>query len=156
MSLEQATAWGGRSELSGFFEFFGEGGEGGFVHGGDGVFADAGEDGVDGFLAGEGPGAGGGGVDVAEADGFGGELEFGSALRALALGDQAGLREQGEDAAHHDGAGVEGLGDGGGGVHFFRREGEEDEDADTQSETTVLSHEKQANIGGSPVGKKDK
>ena len=56
--------------------------------------------------------------------------------------------KSGEDAPDHDGAGVQGLCEEGGGLHRFRGEGEDGEDADTQTESTVLGHVGNANISG--------
>lgn len=128
-----------------FFHFLGEGRDRTLVHGGDGVLANAVQDRVDGLFAGGGPRAGRGREDVAEADGSGGYLELRAASGAFALLDEAGFVERGKHAAHHDGTGVERLGDGGRGVHGIWFESEKPQDANTQTETTVLSHGKQTN-----------
>lgn len=132
-----------------FPDLFGEGGQAGFVHGGYGIGAETFEDGVCGLFPGDGPVGGGGGVDVAETDGFGGGFELGAAVGPLALDEEAGLVEDGEDAADHDGTGMQGFGDGGGGLHGVRGEREVGEDTDAEAESTVLGHVSESTIGGS-------
>src|ERR1019366_1066639 len=72
-------------------QFLRQAGDAGLVHGFHGVFPDTLEYRVDRLFACDGPGSGGGGEDVAEADGFGGQLQLRAALRAFALDYEAGL-----------------------------------------------------------------
>ena len=106
------------------------------------------ESGVHGSILSCRPVAGDRGVDVSETDSFGGGFEFCAALRAFALDEEAGLVKRGEDAADHDGAGVEGFGERGRGLHGFRREREEGEYADAQTEAAVLRHVGKITIRG--------
>lgn len=76
-------------------------GQGGLVHGEQPFGADAFQQAGDGRVIEYEPIVFGGDVDIAEADLLGGELEFCSAMRTLALLNQALLVKQQKTAANH-------------------------------------------------------